>query len=795
MASIFRKNGHRCIYLFILLGCLMLATGTILTGQASTADIPPTGNEIVYLQETYNLAADGDTIRLRNRVFNESLILDRPISVDLKGGYSDNTYTSTNGTTNLRGTLSIANGTVRVSDITVEGPGGDLTISSLSADVPYISWTTDQPADSRVYYGETTSYGMSVTGSDLSTNHNLVLTGLQPNTTYHYIVSSTNSTASNATSDQTFTTPDFIAAPVADIGNSAVIEVAGNFDTTNPDSSTNSTPRQKIAHEYYKTHNDNLDFLVFFSTFDYAMPDVDTQGVYMSVKNDTHGINQPTSDNSSLYGSNGKLQGTIDMGNVSALAANPYSEELNQTLTVLSHEFEHRFGAYVRYKLPDSSLSTALLGKDNSHWSYLLDSQGSVMYGNGWSDNSDGTFTSTTKMNSYSPLDLYLMGMIPKEQVPSMLLIDNPAIDKTQSPFLGTTVNGTAVMVSINDIIAAEGERVPNVSASQKQFNVGYILLVRHGDSMGQAAQALDMVRKGFAGRFAELTNGVGSISNVPASLEVIFDTPTDNSIITGPSVHVTGAVVNTTGVETGVMVNGTPATVSGSRFIANAITLQPGTNTITATANDVNGLTSTSTRSVTSQTGNYITVKSNIESGVAPLDIALTVSGSFRIINPTLNYTGPVAVLLLPGSTSTSYLLRLPTEGTYTLSVQVIGPDGLTYEDSAEITVLPKMKMDSFFKQKWAGIKSRVGANDVEGALSFLESTAQSHYRSVFTSLGPRLSTLSADLPAIRLLYANEGWAKCRMDREETVLGQIKLVSYPVYFIKENGIWKLTAY
>jgi len=31
----------------------------------------------------------------------------------------------------------------------------------------------------------------------------------------------------------------------------------------------------------------------------------------------------------------------------------------------------------------------------------LLDTQGSVMYGNGWKDNGNGTFTSTAKQSSY----------------------------------------------------------------------------------------------------------------------------------------------------------------------------------------------------------------------------------------------------------------------------------------------------------------------------------------------------------------------------------------------------------
>jgi hypothetical protein len=796
MASLFRQNRFRSAFVLLFFICLVISAGMLLPDPTLAADYPPAGSEITSLQGAYNQVTDGDTIKTKSKTFYESLVLDRSIHIILNGGYSDNSYTTTNGFTNLSGSLTITNGAVTANNLVIGDNGSDaLAISNLNVTVPRITWTTDQLADSRVDYGETSSYGMSVAGSELSTNHNLVLSGLKPNITYHYIASSSRSGASAATADSTFTTPDFIAATVADIGNSAVIEVSGNYDAKNADGSLNVVARQTVAQEYFKTHGDNIDFLVMFSTFDYAMPDSSTQGFYTAVKNNTQGINQPLFDNSSLYGSNSKLQGTIDMGNVSTLAVTPYSEQLNQTLTVLSHELIRRFGAYVRYKLLDNSLSTALLGKDNAHWSYLLDSQGSVMYGNGWKDNGDGSFTSTTTQNSYSQLDLYLMGMIPKEQVPSMLLINNPAIDKTQLPALGATITGTASSISINDIVAAEGERIPNASTSQKQFNVGYILLVRHGDNIGQAAQTLEVVRKAFAGRFAEMTQGIGSIANVPASLDLIIDTPADNATITGPSIQVTGAVLNSTGAETGVMVNGIPATVNGTRFIANGVDLQQGANTITATATDVNGLTSTVTRTVTAQSGNYIRIRSNIESGIAPLDIALAVNGSFSINSSTLTTTGPVTLTQLPGSTPTSYLIRLPVEGSYILTVQATGPDGLTYEDSVTIIVLQKNRLSWLLKQKWEGIKAKISANDVEGAVSFLESSVQNHYRSVFTALGPRLPVLSTDLPTIRLLSANESSVKCRMDREETVLGQIKLVSYPIYFTKENGLWKLTAY
>ena len=69
------------------------------------------------------------------------------------------------------------------------------------------------------------------------------------------------------------------------------------------------------------------------------------------------------------------------------------------------------------------------------------------------------------------------MGMIPKEQVPPMLLVDNAAVDKTQLPQLGATITGTAKTVTIDDIIAAEGARVPAAATSQKKFDLGFVLL------------------------------------------------------------------------------------------------------------------------------------------------------------------------------------------------------------------------------------------------------------------------------------------------------------------------------
>jgi hypothetical protein len=79
---------------------------------------------------------------------------------------------------------------------------GDITSSSAT-----ITWTTDEPATSVVYYGTTTSYGQTESVSGYTTNHSVELTGLSDDTLYHFKVESTDASSNTAQSgDNNFTT-------------------------------------------------------------------------------------------------------------------------------------------------------------------------------------------------------------------------------------------------------------------------------------------------------------------------------------------------------------------------------------------------------------------------------------------------------------------------------------------------------------------------------------------------------------------------------------------------------------
>lgn len=300
----------------------------------------------------------------------------------------------------------------------------------------------------------------------------------------------------------------------------SVIEFAGNYDRSLSSGEYNVEPRAVVAQEFFKTHPDDYDFIVTFSGFEFDTGDA--LAYHWGLRNAVQGIGLPEFDISHLFGSDAKLQGYIDMAALSRWVSDPLDPQFELSLSVLAHEVLHQWGPAVRYLDANGQPSAALLGRDASHWSYLLDSDASVEYGAQWRDNGDGSFTSVGINTFYSPLDLYLMGFYSADEVPPFFLIENNTIDKTQLPQENVTINGVKQLLSIDDVIAAEGPRIPSAHDAQKTFRFAFVFLVGQDQVVSDAQiLALNNIRKAFMTRFAILTGGRGIAQIYPQALPV----------------------------------------------------------------------------------------------------------------------------------------------------------------------------------------------------------------------------------------------------------------------------------
>ena len=83
----------------------------------------------------------------------------------------------------------------------------NVAVSGITSSSATVTWTTDQPADSRVDYGTTASYGNFISDPPLTVVHEVTLMGLALSTTHHFKVTSTNTYGfSSSSGDGTFLT-------------------------------------------------------------------------------------------------------------------------------------------------------------------------------------------------------------------------------------------------------------------------------------------------------------------------------------------------------------------------------------------------------------------------------------------------------------------------------------------------------------------------------------------------------------------------------------------------------------
>jgi sugar lactone lactonase YvrE len=292
----------------------------------------------------------------------------------------------------------------------------------------------------------------------------------------------------------------------------------------------------------------------------------------------------------------------------------------------------------------------------------------------------------------------------------------------------------------------------------------------------------------GFSSSSGDLTFKTSS----PLLISLAITFPTDGSTMTIRDTIVKGTVIHSRGSETGVVVNGILSNIYGIEFVVNHVPLVEGSNSITATATDIDGNTETVSITVNGVTaGNYIRITSNTESGLSPLEAILTLESSLDLTSASLTYAGPAEVEFLSTSVS-EYTVRMTNQGIYYFTAKVMDSTGNLYSDTVAITVLPEAYLDGLLRGKWEAMKQAMINRDVEKAGSYFADWTRERYTGIFLALGDRLPQIAQDMQNIRMIYLIDGVAKYRIRRMEEA-GEI---TYYIYFVQdENGLWKIQQF
>jgi hypothetical protein len=273
-----------------------------------------------------------------------------------------------------------------------------------------------------------------------------------------------------------------------------------------------------LARRFYQGHPDLYDQLVIWT--DRSVTGDGTFAYESTVSNEVRGIGANVFNSSAEFGSAGRLKSTVVMDVLTKYPDNPATKFLgeNSTLSLVGHETGHQWLALLRFRDAAGANSTALLGRQQAHWSFFFDSDASVVEGNDIEDLGGGQFRTTAAVQRYSLLDQYAMGLVGDNQVGELFYVEapvnvQPSRDAESAPQVGVTFSGTRRTILMQDIISANGARQPSVASSSKLHRQAFIYVLSVGRTLDRSqTDKIDRIRREWEPWFGQATNGRATV-------------------------------------------------------------------------------------------------------------------------------------------------------------------------------------------------------------------------------------------------------------------------------------------
>jgi hypothetical protein len=270
-----------------------------------------------------------------------------------------------------------------------------------------------------------------------------------------------------------------------------------------------------VSHRFLAGHPDIFEQIVIYTTRP-LNPVPGTLAFEINTRNEVRGIGLETD-----------LNQTAQWGSAGSLASMVFMDSIDQYLDVdgfeiLGHEVGHRWLARLRFRDATGATSSALLGRALVHWSFFMNSDASDLEGNRIVDRGGGWFETVDITRGYSALDQYVMGMRLPEEVPPFFYVDEPDNFRPARPFkfssspeAGISFTGIRRDVTIEDVIAAMGPRVPDADHAPRLLRHAFVLVA---DDVAPATparqQALARIRSRFGPYYFQATEGRGTVDS-----------------------------------------------------------------------------------------------------------------------------------------------------------------------------------------------------------------------------------------------------------------------------------------
>jgi hypothetical protein len=296
------------------------------------------------------------------------------------------------------------------------------------------------------------------------------------------------------------------AANVQDFGDICVIQNDGTVVKTQPDGSQ-YVDLLRVYQLFRTLHGDDYDHISFFLDTASGIPPTCPCSFFSWIYNDVQGIGLGPINARPGWGTS-RLQGFhfINQGHFPIWRY------------VMLQEFAHQFAAFVRYRDPvtGATMTDHLLDGVLGHWALNFDDDKSPMdYDtNNWVELPSGPFRKvnlTSDERTYCNLDLYLMGLLGPNEVGEFYLLR----DVVLVPGSTTDFTATPVRLNVQNFVAQEGPRIPNVAAAPKYWRQAFIVVTNDIHRVHDLVDTVDFLRLRWEQDFIQATKGLGRIDTV----------------------------------------------------------------------------------------------------------------------------------------------------------------------------------------------------------------------------------------------------------------------------------------
>ena len=351
-------------------------------------------------------------------------------------------------------------------------------------------------------------------------------------------------------------------------------------------------------------YGDIVDYLVVVTDLPLESPQYDYAGQYVDVRNSVAGIGKGVFG-SRVYGE--RLKGFIHLS---------YFDPVHFPGT-LAHEIMHAWANFIiEAGLPHWGFSSAngvLGGFDVGQLAELDDGRYTA-----------GSFDPWGNDLPYSPIELYLAGLIPPDEVPDLWVANDGAwsgdVDASGNPVFTASDIQTW---SIERVVEEYGVRAPSWLDSQKSFRAATLLIVDEPARSRDIARELSEVLRAFSApgpdgdpgsyNFWEATGGLATLTtdvlrpNRPP--EPVGALPPLTLAVDDPAatIEVGGAFRDPDGDRLTYMAASSAPAVAAVAILGSTMTVTPmgeGTATVTVTATDASGSNGTATQTFLATVG-----------------------------------------------------------------------------------------------------------------------------------------------------------------------------------------------